>query len=224
MGGPGSGRGYRWHPGGTKDRVEDCHVIDLASWRRAGLFYPGAAIITRWSRGDRETGSICTFVFADHVTLSYTRTNRDGTKEDVSYPVRFTYTPCHYGGQRAWFVCPGVRGGVPCRRRVAKLYLLSRYFVCRHCLDLTYESRVEKPHYRALHKAQAIRRRLGGSASMIEPFPPKPKGMHWRTYQRLRDAHDAADLQSCLEAERYFLKVDRWLDRLQQSCKSWFKK
>jgi hypothetical protein len=28
---------------------------------------------------------------------------------------------------------------------------------------------------------------LGGSGSLAESFPPKPKGMHWRTYWRLYD-------------------------------------
>ena len=41
-------------------------------------------------------------------------------------------------------------------------------------------------HERALAKAQAIRMKLGGSGSMAELFPLKPKGMHNRTYQRLR--------------------------------------
>ena len=28
---------------------------------------------------------------------------------------------------------------------------------------------------------------------MAEPFPTKPKGMHWRTYRRLVDQYEEAD-------------------------------
>jgi hypothetical protein len=31
-----------------------------------------------------------------------------------------------------------------------------------------------------------IRMRLGGSNDPLEPFPQKPRGMHWRTYRRAR--------------------------------------
>ena len=41
-----------------------------------------------------------------------------------------------------------------------------------------------------------IQMRLGGSASMADQFPDKPKGMHWRTYDRLRRLHDAAEQRS----------------------------
>ena len=74
-------------------------------------------------------------------------------------------------------------------RRVAILYGPGRYFLCRHCYDLSYQSQRDNVMYRALHKAQSIRERLGGSANMTEPFPEKPKGMHCRTYERLWREH-----------------------------------
>ena len=45
-------------------------------------------------------------------------------------------------------------------------------------------------------KAQAIRRRLGGSIDMFEMFPFKPKGMHERTYERLQLAYEELNKRS----------------------------
>ena len=60
---------------------------------------------------------------------------------------------------------------------------------------------------RLLRKGQSIRMRLGGSPSIMELFPFKPKGMHWRTYERLR--------REAEEAEGHYLrKVDAWLSGL----------
>jgi hypothetical protein len=48
--------------------------------------------------------------------------------------------------------------------------------------------------WRGATQAQKIRIKLGGSGSLAEPFPEKPKGMHWLTYLRLRArAHAATD-------------------------------
>jgi len=41
-----------------------------------------------------------------------------------------------------------------------------------------------------LRRAQTIDKRLGGTANMMELFPPKPKGMRWRTFERLAAKHD----------------------------------
>ena len=59
------------------------------------------------------------------------------------------------------------------------------YFLCRSCLDLVYESQREDRATRLISKAQKIRGRLGGSTSLMDPFPAKPKGMHWRSYSQL---------------------------------------
>jgi len=45
-------------------------------------------------------------------------------------------------------------------------------------------------------KAQKIRWRLGGTASVLEDFPGKPKGMWWRTYWRLREKAEQGDVDS----------------------------
>lgn len=77
-----------------------------------------------------------------------------------------------------------------------------KYFLCRHCYDLTYQSRRDNKMYRALYKAQRIRERLGGSANMTKPFPEKAKGMHWKTYWRLREEHDEAEMEVRAAEER----------------------
>jgi hypothetical protein len=63
----------------------------------------------------------------------------------------------------------------------------ARQFASRQAwgLQVAYGSQFETPHDRALSKAQDIRYRLGGQdyISVDGLPPPKPKGMHWRTYE-----------------------------------------
>jgi hypothetical protein len=90
---------------------------------------------------------------------------------------RVTWTPCNYGGRLPWFLCP--RGG----RRVAILYGGSD-FCCRTCRRLTYETQRVPPASRSLARAQRLRVRLGGSVDMTQPFPARPKGMHFLSYTK----------------------------------------
>ena len=82
-------------------------------------------------------------------------------------------------------------------------------FLCRHSDDLVYQRQWDNEIYRALHRAQDIRQRLGGSANMMKPFSEKPKGMHHETYWRLREEHDEAEMEQ-------LAGMREWLDRLEK--------
>jgi hypothetical protein len=41
-----------------------------------------------------------------------------------------------------------------------------------------------------MRRADTIRQRLGWKAGIANPAGGKPKGMHWRTYERLKAKHD----------------------------------
>ncbi len=97
----------------------------------------------------------------------------------MSQTIGLTSTPCHFGGRRPWFRCPG------CQRRVALLYAGLR-FACRHCHGLYYECQRTRGRWSAMARLQRLRERLGGSANLTMLFPARPRHMHGATYDRLR--------------------------------------
>ena len=64
-------------------------------------------------------------------------------------------------------------------------------FARRQCHDLAYRSQREAEDDRAIRRADAIRRRLGWVPGVLHGNGCKPKGMHWRTFERLRHEHNA---------------------------------
>jgi hypothetical protein len=209
MGGLGSGDWYRFN---KKTTTGECHSIDVRYLHREGLLKAGGWFSLRWSRGEHETGSIGGSVEGhlrlrpERVILRYRhRSGPGGEWEDVQEPVPLTWTACNFGGERPWFICPGAG----CGRRVAVLYGPGKYFLCRHCYDLRYESQREDKTQRALRRAQKIRKHLGGSANMMEPFPEKPKGMHLETYMQLFWEHHEAEMEQ-------LAGMREWLDRLEK--------
>ena len=111
----------------------------------------------------------------------------------VEQRVSITWTPCHFGGQRPWFVCATHLSGKYCGRRVAVLYLAGEVFACRKCYGLAYASQQGGLLFRNLRKSQSIRMRLGGNPDPFAPFPAKPRRMYQRTYRRLRAQAKAAE-------------------------------
>lgn len=181
MGGIGSGR----PSGGRRTTVESCRALDVRRLHRAGCLQPGAACAWAWWNGAGErTAWIDLRAEGGAVILDYRYRGGGADWQEVEQRVPLTWTPCHVGGRRPWFVCDVYAGGIHCGRRTAKLYGAGRLFACRRCYDLAYASQSEQPGDRALRRAK-IRTRLGGEPGTAAPLPRRPKGMHRRTYERL---------------------------------------
>jgi len=84
-------------------------------------------------------------------------------------------------------ICP------ECCKRVAVLYG-GRYFRCRHCHHLTYACQSEGYHDRLSRKVHKFERRL-------EEHLGRPKGMHRKTHERLRNRaislNEVLDMSFC---------------------------
>ena len=137
MGGPGSGRFFRFE--NTKKTVEESSIIDIERLRQWS--------VVEWD-GDNEgmfratgRGGSISFHLGGDNQLRLLHKGQD-------YSVPLTRTFPEFGGHRLWFLCP------ECKARVGKLYLAhgrARY-TCRKCADLTYQSTREM----SLAKARKI--------------------------------------------------------------------
>jgi len=79
-----------------------------------------------------------------------------------------------------WLACP------LCRRRVRLLYGIDERCACQHCARLWHASRRKSAKGRTFIRLYKIRQKLGGAPMLSTPFPPRPRYMHWKTYNRLR--------------------------------------
>ena len=114
--------------------------------------------------------------------------HRGAALVEVSAPV--VWIPYHFG-LRPFFECP------VCGRRCCLLYM-AEVCACRQCLRLAYPVQFETKLDQGFRRAWKARMKLvqpnGRSACGDFIFDSqRPKGMHWRTFNRLREeAHQAA--------------------------------
>ena len=135
---------YYWN---AKYTVEDCKkitIFNLKKWNMLIGHYPGTITWTSSATGKESSIRLTVNIGSNppYAKFAYTITDLEGNKTDYDYKVYLGTTSCYLGGVRYWFYCRF------CSRRVGALYLAPSegYFACRHCCDLSYESRNKSHH------------------------------------------------------------------------------
>jgi hypothetical protein len=190
----------------------------------------GAAGLSTWSRNGEEVASLGwerTSTSSDRpaLRLFYTVAPDTDDPRKIDYLVPLEYTECNFGGHRPWFECPGEG----CGERVGKLYkpLRDDLFLCRHCYDLTYESRQQSGTFHFENIVKPFQRQQ----EAIEELEDGPL-----TRKKLRKVYDAderfgRDSSHCMNATRLTFVTTRWLEdvspshspHLSSGSTSWFK-
>jgi hypothetical protein len=167
--------------------------VDLAQLKRNRL-RPGETFTSRWTMAGREVGRTA-WTLEPHgsfIRLRHTDIRWDGEEDQTEVVVPLVSTPQPIGNsRRQWFGCP------KCLRACRILYARAG-FRCRLCTRAIYSSQAESARWRPVVAAQKIRMRLGGDANLAEPFPYKPRTMHWAKYRKLEARYNR--LVGCVTA------------------------
>ena len=164
---------------GWRQKCEDFLPLDIRKLRAHGRLRAGTRFRWGWRRPDEDEQLGEVRVGADPRGLALTYHSEHG---DTEHRVEFTWTPCRFGGQRTWFVCPC------CGRRCAVLYGVDHRgrFSCRLCMNLAYSSETEDTTGRLWRKQLKLEAKLSEHGA-------KPKWTRWRTYMRICTRIDAIE-------------------------------
>jgi hypothetical protein len=177
----------------------------MASLTRAGL-EPGLLARTTLHFGEEHFPVELTIDTRgeDAGLIDFAHDTRDTrSPERISYRIWLSWSKPNYGGRRYWFCCPETG------KRAAKLFLPrgGHRFLSREGYRLGYACQRETRTDRLMRKARRLHRGLGGKGDPLEEdSPEKPKGMHWRTYERKQ----AAWTEAVETADEAFAK---WIGR-----------
>ena len=141
---------YYWSKKAEADSLNKIHIWWL---KKQGYLNGWSSGTIKWTHSFSGTESSVGIEISTHneelyLRIYYTKTDQDGNKQDFDYKISLTTTPCFFGGKRYWFICPWYVNGKYCGRRVGVLYFGGKHFACRHCHNLSYQSRNENSRYR----------------------------------------------------------------------------
>jgi hypothetical protein len=152
-----------------KEEADDLKKIETWWLRKHGYLVPD--LVSKhggieWKYGNSGTShnisiSTCTATgngWSPHLRLMYTQTDRNTEeKKEFDYKFSLVSTPCRFGGLRWWFICPLSKNGVYCGKRVGVVYKSGDHFGCRHCYELSYESRNQNRRGRFMPLFETLR-------------------------------------------------------------------
>ena len=128
MGGSGS---TRWNQTITRRSTDGVLRLDVRDLGRQGALQSGTRHLVIWSDGV----SIVAHARSMRVlALHYNVMSGAGKSVPVDEAISLVTTPCTFGGERVWALCPG------CGTRRAVLYAPNGVFRCRTCHHLAYDS------------------------------------------------------------------------------------
>jgi len=185
----------RSHRPRCRGTVEDHLAFDVRDLIRRHVF-------------DHPVGTVwrCGFQWPWIITLKLNQMSIDLTlRSGRTEIVPLVWARCGAIGNRLRLRCPR------CRRRACKLHQVGQTACCRKCGDLWYASQRCSANGRRCLKAQRLRFKLGGPAALklldgLDAFPPRPRGMWKRTYERLRRRDERATRRS----SRWYWRDPDW--------------
>lgn len=171
---------------------------------RQGFLVPGARTSRRirWTYTGSDIESASAFLTADLTapTAGLLKVEMDNFQQWIDLRTQSR----HFGGRQWYFECPETG------RLVTSLWLPNgaRRFASRHAWprQVAYGSQFKTPYDRAISGAFRIRQRLDKTGiyhSIGDFVPPKPKRMHWRTFEKLLEKLES--YETITEAHTAFL-------------------
>jgi len=124
--------------------VEDCLILDINMMLRQNLIQNQSEWKSTFRIGIGSEINIKREPGCDIYRYGFIKLNYAVDNDPIEYIIPIDLTHTRTGKRIWWFLCPIQRNGIDtCLSMVKKLYLPpgGKYFGCRQCYDLSYESR-----------------------------------------------------------------------------------
>jgi hypothetical protein len=178
----------RWARHRRQATVAEAHLSVIA--RELATLPVGASGAIEWTARKKRWASVGFEILAianslkRRTELSWSVVSASGTREDrraslLIEPAALTF------GSRWWLRCPR------CGHRRARLYLPTPrdHWQCRVCARLGYfTQQLARPDRHTYRVRRFVRRHLDAEWTPCGARPPRPKGMHRRTFRRHMEA------------------------------------